>query len=781
MAADPVSEAIARFLESKRPELLAALRTEVSAVLPDETCQVIQEWFDTQIEYLHGGSGRARAWIAMFLDRVHARGGHVGDILDRVRVARNFAIRFALGKIEGVSDADIYRVVLAAEDDYLKTLRQVYAELDRDTLMAQRRRIRAVAEAMDQPFVMVDGEGSVVLANSLFTDLICISEEDLEGRSFTALCDAETANAIRRDLRRRKTTRAHTFHGVLTRPSAPEAQTTENSNPPVRIECPLWLIPLFDDKGLRSGFLITIPAAGEKAWGSSPNGEDALRTRDFLRGKLLDVLGSELGIGVCVLNAASEVVSANTRGEQYIEAGAVGKGQKRQAGARLEERVLETGEPCREVLLHVDDAGDPRWFEVTALPLHNEYSKVTHVAKLIRDVNKQKRLEHQVLRQQHSSLVSQIAVAVAHQLRNPLGVMIGFAEMLSNVGERGGLPPDQAPAAIEKILRNGLRCKEIVEELLEFGKGAPADRTPSDVNQIMREQVQQMYPGSMASRVAWRLAPNLPPVECVPGQIAQVFANLIDNALWAANSQVVVETAALGNTVHIKVRDDGPGVPDTDRGRVFEPFFSTRQDEARIGLGLSLSRAVVQEHNGVLFLDETVTEGACFVVELPALEPVTGSNRPDQSGKTSPSVRAERARRILLVDDEIDLLDLLSTALTLRGHHIDTAATGVLALEMIRNAPYDLAVVDILLPGELGGRELYHIMLGAYPNLADRILFITADTMNYETREFLERVARPYLEKPFLVADFADTVEHLLKDAGGEQARPSRPQASKGA
>lgn len=727
------SEAIASFLEDAREDLLGTLRKEADFLNTDEAFGLVEEWLTSQIEYLRGGPGRTRAWIAVLVDRVRGRGGDIGEILDRVQVIRNVAIQFCLGKIEGVSDAEIYRVVLEAEDQYLKVLGGLYAEVDRKTLAAEQRKQHVLTEAMRHPLVMLDGEGAITLANSRFADLVGTRQTDLTGREFASLCAPETAAEVRRDLRQKRSARARTFKGAILDPKGRQINRT------------FWVLPVFDDQGFRSGIAIAMP---EMAGGPAAEG-------DALCSKLLQGVASELDLGVYVVDRSYKVVSANALARTFldIEPGQIIDGDD--CGDCSHESVMQTGAPCRTTIHRETEAGDARWLEIAALPLfHDDHGHVTHVAKLVRDVTEQRLLQDQILRQQRGSLVAQTAMTAAHQLRNPLAVMIGFAEMLSQ-----GLAPDQVAGAADKVLRSGMRCKQIVENLLEFGKSVPGERAVTDLNQIVRERVQPMFPASVARRITWRLAPSLPPVECAPQQLAQVFANLLDNALWAATSEVVFETSASESKVYVRVRDDGPGVPKENHRHIFEPFFSTREEEDCIGLGLSLSRTVMQEHRGLLYLDETAVGETCFVAQLPVTKDVVPAEQPGESPETA----SREGGRILVVDDEVDLLDLLATALQSRGHHVETAATGAHALDLMRSTEYDLAVLDVLLPDELGGRELYQIMLGANPALAERTMFITADTMNYETRHFLEEAKCPHMEKPFLVSDFIDTVEHLLE------------------
>ncbi len=423
--------------------------------------------------------------------------------------------------------------------------------------------------------------------------------------------------------------------------------------------------------------------------------------------------------------------------------------------------VFESGSTYRAIVRGENRENEPAWLELISVPIKNDKREVTHIARIVRDVTERRNLENQLLNRRGVSPISQLAVGVAHELRNPLGVMIGLAEMLAQ-----GVPPENVGAAGNKLLQNGLRCKKILEDLLEFGRELPSHRVATDVNRLIRERIVPFYPASQAGRITWALNPEAPQVECAPQQITRVITNLVDNALFAAAGSVNVETIPHVGGVKIRVTDDGPGVPKSLQNRIFEPFFSTRKEEGAVGLGLSLSQMAVRDHGGELTLADTET-GACFVIDLPRIGPAalrTGVGGPSRGS----------AGKVLIVDDEVDLLEVLETALVSKDYEVDTAASGDAAIDLVTANVYDLIVLDVLLPGRYGGREIYHFLKTEKHELAERALFITADTMNYETRHFLDQVSRPYMEKPFLISEFAAQVEGLLTSLG-RIAPPSAP------
>lgn len=253
---------------------------------------------------------------------------------------------------------------------------------------------------------------------------------------------------------------------------------------------------------------------------------------------------------------------------------------------------------------------------------------------------------------------------------------------------------------------------------------------------------------------------------CVPQQLAGVFKDLIDNAFQAGAQHVAVSVEAAENVARVRIRDDGPGIPEDAREKVFQPFFSTRRDTGFVGLGLSLAQYLVQDYGGRLYLEPAPPPGATFVIELPLTQ-----RAPRTSQEQAKPEQRQATHRLIIVDDESDLLELLKAALAANGCDADTATSAGEALPLIEKNDYEMAVLDVQLPGDLSGQQLYQYLRGAYPQLADHVLFITADTLNYETRKFLADAKQPVLEKPFLVSNFVERVREVLESKPQHPAR----------
>jgi len=699
----------------------------------------IREWLLAVSAGLRGKADPSLAWSARLAEDLLERGESLFTGLDLLMHLREGLLTVGASRAKGLSGEWLYEEVLRITDSQFRQMLEHCAQAERELQGAERRRRHMMMEASADPYALLDNSGRLVAWNTAMGRVLGQGSERLAKSDFGGYCGAGADEELRKVLRQRRSTAPRAFSGGLIagdghmRPAAFKVQ------------------PIFDAKGLREGLAVTVDFVEDH------NGEDGSAFMAQTLGEMLRFV--PVAMQVMGVHGAVDFHSGTCGGlltEDELAA--------KPLCCRLLPKAPETDQcRCREVFAGAEAqeaeaslsrAEKVSWLRFIIVPLRDRLGQVTHVSCVAMDVSQRRGLEHQILEQQRTSAVAQVAQAVAHELRNPLGVMIGFSEMLAK-----GLPPDKIYGAVEKILNNGLRCKEIVEDLLEFGQSLPGDRIVTPLRALVADHVQPMYTGPQKRRIHWDLPPASVRVECVPHQLAQVFVSLLDNALIFGQRVELTATAEDGCVV-IRVIDDGPGVPETFHGRLFEPFFTTRKESGGVGLGLSLSRSVVTEYGGRLYLEEDRPHGACFVIELPLAAQEASPSAPAQA--SAPSM-TEKAHRILIVDDEVDLVEMLETALGMRGYTVDTAATAAAAVDLLMERDYAAAVLDVQLPGELSGRQLYEYIQANRPGLAGHTLFITADTMNFETRQFLDQIQRPHMEKPFLVADFTDRIAGILK------------------
>jgi CheY-like chemotaxis protein len=209
--------------------------------------------------------------------------------------------------------------------------------------------------------------------------------------------------------------------------------------------------------------------------------------------------------------------------------------------------------------------------------------------------------------------------------------------------------------------------------------------------------------------------------------------------------------------VRVEIADIGPGIAAEAAGRIFEPFYTTKPAGAGTGIGLSYSQGVVEAHGGRLELARSSPEGSVFAVILPcaAVGAITAP-----VSRSPADVPPRVTDTVLVVDDEEDLLEALCGILRREGYRALTARSGHEAQALLGRSAVNLVITDIRMP-DLDGPGLFAWLQAMHPELAERTVFLTGDTLGADAVRFLERSGRPYLAKPFTAA----AVRQILKRA----------------
>lgn len=380
---------------------------------------------------------------------------------------------------------------------------------------------------------------------------------------------------------------------------------------------------------------------------------------------------------------------------------------------------------------------------------------------LFEDQTEKRRLQDQLIQSEKMSAIGQLIAGIAHDLNNPLASVVGFSDFLAEAGE---IPPHLAePLAV--IRQEAERAATIVRNLLSFARRQEVARRRESVRALLESVLALLRNQLMALHVeaALDVAPDLPSIEANANQLKQVFVNLIVNAAQAIAAtgrpgHVQVTARPWLDGVAVSVTDDGPGIPVELRERVFEPFFTTKPEGAGTGLGLSISHGIVREHGGRISLDSGPGQGATFTVELPAAGQGAAAAGPPEAATTPEPLH------LLVVDDEPHILHYMRATLESWGHHVSVADDGAAALERALAEPFDAIVCDLRMP-TLGGREMYDTLAGRRPDVAAKVIFATGDTVRGDTLQFLESLGRPFLHKPFTLAELR-TVLGAVRRAG---------------
>ncbi len=392
----------------------------------------------------------------------------------------------------------------------------------------------------------------------------------------------------------------------------------------------------------------------------------------------------------------------------------------------------------------------------------------------LRDISERLLLEEQFLQAQKMEAVGRLAGGVAHDFNTILASILGYSELLLDA-----LPEEpQLRRSAEQIQRSANRGATLTRQLLAFSRPQIRERRLIDLNEVVRGASDML--GRLVGEqieLSLDLEEGLDLVEADAAQMEQVVVNLVVNATDAIapdDGRIVLATAnapeartggpigAAGGAVHLSVADDGCGMDEATRRRIFEPFFSTKEKGKGTGLGLSTVYAIVHENGGSVAVVSALGEGSTFRVVLPSaaaarpaeLQAVAG----DEAG-TGPL--PEGSETILLVEDDAMFRGLLTEVLASHGYTVLAAAEPAEALE--RAVGFDgalaLVVTDLVMPG-FTGDELARRLVRIYPEI--RIILMSG----YSDESLEERIATelelPILRKPFSTKELVRLVRQVL-------------------
>ncbi|MBI2467222.1 MAG: response regulator [Candidatus Rokubacteria bacterium] len=406
------------------------------------------------------------------------------------------------------------------------------------------------------------------------------------------------------------------------------------------------------------------------------------------------------------------------------------------------------------------------WVRHSGRAVRNTAGRIVHYQGAVEDVTAQRRAEEALQRQRETlyqreklAAMGSLLAGVAHELNNPLSVVIGRTGLLrKRLGE--------GPVAIhaDKIAQAAERCVRIVKNFLALARERPPERQEVDLNPVVEEALELLAYTLRVDDIEVRFEPadDLPRLWADPHQLHQVVVNLVTNAHHAMRGtppprRITLATRFDRDRVSLRVADTGPGVPPETQSRIFEPFFTTKPSGQGTGLGLSLCQGIVEAHQGTIRLASEPGQGAAFLVELPVEAP-RPSVRAEPEAEPAP---ATTGKHILVVDDEAEIAAILAEILTEEGHHVETAENGAAALEMLHRRTYDLILSDLRMP-ELDGPGLYRALQQHHPQLLGRVVFLTGDTLEPHTLEFLRETGAPSLNKPFAEDEVQALVRRLL-------------------
>jgi len=401
-------------------------------------------------------------------------------------------------------------------------------------------------------------------------------------------------------------------------------------------------------------------------------------------------------------------------------------------------------------------------FNIFIYPLFNAGGGLKGFVHIMRDITKQSRLEGELVQLEKLSVLGELISCVAHELNNPLTSVIGYAQLLKGSKEVS----EEIKEDLERLHDEAMRTSCIVQKFLAFARKRKSEKSYVNINEILRSTIALKSYDSKINNVdiVEDFQADLPRTMADPQQLQQVFLNLLTNAEYAMKEadgcrrlEIQTRSDLERSLIRIYFKDNGSGISEENLSNVFESFFTTK--ETGTGLGLSVSYRIVQEHEGTISVKSRFGEGATFTVELPIIDLEEKIVKPKEEEGEEERISG---KKVLVIDDELDILNLVRNILEKEGLDVETVSNGELALNKLKKNFYDLTIIDLKMPG-LTGIGLYREIEKKNLKMSNRILFFTGDTIGSETMKFFEEIQAEYIFKPFDNADFLKSVKRILK------------------
>jgi len=437
------------------------------------------------------------------------------------------------------------------------------------------------------------------------------------------------------------------------------------------------------------------------------------------------------------------------------------------------EKVLATGNvvALANHTILISKNGEEHAIADSGAPIRNREGGIIGVVLVFRDVTEKQRMQEELLRTSTLESVGLLAGGVAHDFNNILTAILGNLSLaMLSVDARSDIYERLSQA--EKA---SMRARDLAQQLLTFAKGGVPVKKTASMIELLKDSANFVVRGSNV-RCEFFIQEKLWPVEIDEGQVSQVIHNLTLNAQQAMPEGGIIRIRAenitieegrdhllrSGHYVRIVIRDFGIGIPKENLPKIFDPYFTTKQKGS--GLGLSTSYSIIKKHDGYITVDSELGHGSTFSIYLPA--------RPDAvipKGNETIEIQSLIGRgRVLVMDDEEIIRDVLNEMLRRLGYETALAKEGAEAVALYRHAmasgrPFDVVIMDLTIPGGMGGKEAIQKLREIDPNV--RAIVSSGYSNDPLGADFVQYGFSDFVAKPFRLEELGRVMKRVLSKA----------------
>lgn len=518
--------------------------------------------------------------------------------------------------------------------------------------------------------------------------------------------------------------------------------------------------------------------------------ENAIHERARVEEKLLDekerlnVTLRSIGDGVITTDLDGKIVLINKITEQLT-----GWSQQEAVGRPVQEvfNIIneKTGKPCDNPVDKVLASGktvglanhtvliarDNTQYSIedSGAPIFNKESEIIGTVLVFRDVTEQKRTAEELLKLKKLESVGVLAGGIAHDFNNILAAILGNIELAEMSVDSAG----EAYPLLQEAKKASLRAKDLTQQLLTFSKGGDPVRKTTPIGKIITDSANFVLHGSPVS--CWFSIPeNLHLVDIDSGQISQVIQNLVLNAKHAmpeggeirincTNISDIRSEVPLGLPgkayIKITVQDNGCGIMEKHLAKIFDPYFTTKQEGS--GLGLALAHSIIVKHDGHIAVQSRMGQGTTFTIYLPASD----KQITHDPTKAVPIPDGAARAKILVMDDEQFVQDIAKQMLVRLGHEVLQAEDGEEAIEIFKEhrksgQPVDVIIMDLTIPGGMGGKDAIQEILKI--DSEAKVIVSSGYSNDPVMADYRKYGFKAAIAKPFLLAELKEVLTDVL-------------------
>ncbi|MGH9748169.1 MAG: PAS domain S-box protein [Candidatus Acidiferrales bacterium] len=441
--------------------------------------------------------------------------------------------------------------------------------------------------------------------------------------------------------------------------------------------------------------------------------------------------------------------------------------EDRQSVAEVFQRVLSGESQAAQMEFRARHAdGSWRILRASCGPLFDADGKSSGIVSSVRDITETKGFEQQLLQKEKFASMGQMMAGAAHELNNPLTAILGVSDLL-----RERATDDATRRQIEIVLQQARRAAAIVQNLLALAVPTGQKRGKVEIEGVVRRSVESLQNLFQQKniRVEYSVAAPVPAVEGDSRLLSQVFTNILINAEQAISpvrdhGNIHISISRCEGNVVVAFADDGPGIPHEIVEKIYDPFFTTKRPGGGSGLGLTICLGVVKDHGGRIEAQSSGA-GATFRVVLPAaIEKIAAPAPAAAALRNAPAISsALRGRKLLIVDDEESIREIVQEGLSARGMSVESAGSSEEALSLLAANTYEIVLCDFNLPG-LNGDQLFEKLRAQTGSSTPRFVFMTGDLLDPSTIAAFTARGAHVMQKPFHVAALAALFSEMLQE-----------------